>query len=696
MAGERKFIVTILGNVDGAVAAFKKLGKEGERTIGQLQTVGNALGGAFDVVRKAAFIAVGAFTAVAGAATAAALAAAADEQSQRRLASQLERTTGASKLQVEMIERFITSAMLATGVADTDLRNGFANLARATGDATQSQRLLNLALDISAATGKDLESVTIALGKASTGQVTALSKLGIPIDENTKKSKDFSSALGQLEAQFGGAAAASADTFSGRIQILQASLGEVVESIGFALLPFFEKMVAFIQDNILPALIAFADNVGEHGIVKAIGFAINAMGDLGISFIDTLEGMTLAVLNFLKNFTDLGRTIALTIGFTAALTGNAVLAIKATAASLAFKAAQQGLNTALEATPGMFDRIRTAMAQASAIQAKALPNIIGTADALERQVNAGKKNIVVDKEQISVGSGVAKTVETAKQKFEKYTDALKSSTSAQKAFNNAQKASSKAADSLKAAQDDVGAKQKALNDAVNGFGKDSDQAKNAQRELSQAQRNVAQAGFRVEESVFAVTDAEKKLADLRKDPEASAQEIRQAEIDLAQAKLAVADATDSEFEATNKLKDAQLVLNEAVSGAIIGSDTYNKLLEAVNDAKDKEREASERLTEAVERETEAYENLAEAIAKVAEAARVAGVTAAIPTLPTVPTPTGSGTGFAGQADPSVQVVVNTGIGTNGVEAGRQIVELLQQYTRVDAFAIDRLGFAPRR
>jgi len=684
MAGERKFIVTILGNVDGAVAAFKKLGKEGERTIGQLQTVGNALGGAFDVVRKAAFIAVGAFTAVAGAATAAALAAAADEQSQRRLASQLERTTGASKLQVEMIERFITSAMLATGVADTDLRNGFANLARATGDATQSQRLLNLALDISAATGKDLESVTIALGKASTGQVTALSKLGIPIDENTKKSKDFSSALGQLEAQFGGAAAASADTFSGRIQILQASLGEVVESIGFALLPFFEKMVAFIQDNILPALIAFADNVGEHGIVKAIGFAINAMGDLGISFIDTLEGMTLAVLNFLKNFTDLGRTIALTIGFTAALTGNAVLAIKATAASLAFKAAQQGLNTALEATPGMFDRIRTAMAQASAIQAKALPNIIGTADALERQVNAGKKNIVVDKEQISVGSGVAKTVETAKQKFEKYTDALKSSTSAQKAFNNAQKASDKAATSLIDAQNDVRKKQKALNDAVNGYGADSDQAKKAQRELSAAQRNVAQAGFRVEESVFAVTDAEKKLADLRKDPEASPQEIRQAEIDLAQAKLAVADATDSEFEATMKLKDAQLLLNEAVSGAIEGSETYLEFAKELEDAQRKAFDASERLTDAKERETEAYENLAEAIKKVADAAKNTGRTGLeIPTLPGVPNPISTGgSGVPGDIRGGTNINITTGIGTNGIEAGRQIVEVLQQYSRI--------------
>lgn len=682
MAGERTFLVRLIGNADGAVAAFKKLGKEGEKTLGQLQTVGNAIGGAFDVVRKAAFIAVGAFTAVAGAATAAALAAAEDEQSQRRLASQLERTTGASKLQVEAIERFITSAMLATGVADTDLRNGFANLARATGDATQSQRLLNLALDISAATGKDLESVTIALGKASSGQVTALSKLGIPIDENTKKSKDFGSALSQLEAQFGGAAAASADTFSGRMKILQASLGEVIESIGFALLPFFEKMVKFIQDNILPALIAFADNVGEYGIVKSIGFAINAMGDLGITFLDTLEGMTLAVLNFLKNFADLGRTIALTVGFTAALTGNAPVAIKATAASLAFKAAQQGLNTALEATPRLFDSIRASMAQAAIIQARALPSIIGTADALERQVVAGKKNIVVEKEQVTVGGGVAKTVETAKQKFEKYTDALKSSTSAQKAFNNAQKGSAQAADNLKAAQNDVFAKQKALNDAVNGFGADSDQAKKAQRELSAAQRNVAQAGFRVEEAVFAVSDAEKKLAELRADPESSAQAIRQAEIDLAQAKLAVADASDSEFEATNKLKDAQLVLNEAVSGAIIGSDTYNKLLDAVNDAKVKEKEASDRLTDAVERETEAYEALAEAIKKVAEAAKNTGRTGlTIPSLPSVPTPitttTATPTGSNGN-----QYIINTGIGTNGVEAGRQIVEVLQQYSRI--------------
>lgn len=684
MAGERTFLVKILGNSDGAITAFKKLAKEGTDTIGQLQSVGDKIGAGFDVIKKAAFIAVGAFTAVAGAATAAVFAAAEDELSQRKLATQLEATTGATAHQVAMIEEFIKQAMLATGVTDTDLRSGFANLTRATGDATESQRLLNLSLGISAATGKDLESVTIALGKASNGQITALSKLGIPIDENIKKSKDFGAALVSLEGQFGGASAAAADTFSGRMKIMKTTLGEVVESIGFALLPFFEKMVGFIQKNILPALVAFSDHIGKDGLVLSIGFALNAMGDLGSSFIDVLEGMTTAVLNFLINFVEIGRKIALTVELTAALSGNIPLTLKSAAASLAFKYASGQLNTALAATPGLFDKIRAAMAAAALIQSKALPNIIGTADALERQVNGLKKKKTSDEEVIDTTGGVAKIVETAKQKFEKYTDALKGSTSAQKSFTSAQKGTKEAQLGLASANIDLATAQENFNQAINGYGKDSTQAKAAQRELDKAQRNVAQSGFRVEESVFAVADAEKKLAELLKDPETSKQAIREAEINLAQAKLAVADATDSQFDATNGLSKAQLALNEATTGAISGSETYKKFLDAVNDAKDAQLKASERLADATDRETEAFEALAEAIKKVADAAAtMPGRNLLVPSLPSVPTPSGGGaSGVPGDIRGGTNINITTGIGTNGVEAGRQIVEVLQQYSRI--------------
>ena len=697
MAGERKFVVQILGNADGAIAAFKKLAKEGQESFERVQSIGSKLGAAFDFVKKGAFIALGALTAVAGAATAAVAAAAADEASQKSLEAQLIRSAGATTAQVQATEAFIEQAMLATGVADDELRPAFGNLARATGDLEKSQRLFGLALDISAATGRDLEAVTLGLGRAATGQIGALTRLGIPLDEGAKKSKDFGAILKTLEEQFGGAAATAADTFTGRVKILRTSFGEVVETVGFLLLPAFEKIVEFLQKRIIPALKAAVDGFKEEGLTGAIKYFAAAMGPVSFTVINSIERMILsviefeqAIVNFFKPafaFIDVLRAIASSV-----TGGDGIITV------------EQMLIDRTNKVTDTFDKLRLSVLNTSAalnLSGNKISPLIEQTDRLGTKVLPKAKEST-DDWSTSLGNldkktgGAAKTVETAKQKFEKYTDALKSSTSAQKAFNNAQTASSKAADSLKGAQDDVFAKQKALNDAVNGYGADSDQAKKAQRELSAAQRNVAQAGFRVEESVFAVADAEKALADLRKDPESSAQAIRQAEIDLAQAKLAVADASDSEFEATSKLKDAQLVLNEAVSGAIIGSDTYNKLLEDVNDAKVKEREASERLTEAVERETEAYENLAEAIAKVAEAARVAGVTAAIPTLPIVPTPAGSGTGFAGQADPSVQIVVNTGIGTNGVEAGRQIVQLLQQYTAVDAFAIDRLGFAPRR
>jgi predicted nucleic acid-binding Zn-ribbon protein len=308
----------------------------------------------------------------------------------------------------------------------------------------------------------------------------------------------------------------------------------------------------------------------------------------------------------------------------------------------------------------------------------------------------GVTNVTYGKFKTATG-GASKAVETAAEKMKKYTDALKQSEVAEKSYTRSQKARADAQKSLNSANTDLTTAQDRFNKAVAGYGADSDEAKAAQKELSQAQRNVEQAGYRVEESVFAVRDAEKKLAELRADPTTSAQAIRQAEIELAQAKLAVKEATEAQEEATNGLADAQYILNEAVNGAVKGSDLYNKLLKEVDEAKERQISASERLTDATDAETEAYERLAEAIKAASDAAVNANKTVElIPKLPTDPTSGGGGTSFGGKSDPSVQIVVNTGIGTNGVEAGRQIVQLLQQYTAVDAFAIDRLGFAPRR
>jgi hypothetical protein len=698
MAGERTFVVKILGNADGAITAFKKLAREGQDTIGQLQSVGNSLGNAFDVVKKGALIALGAVTAVAGAATAAVYAAAADEASQKSLEAQLIRSAGATTAQVQATEAFIEKAMMATGIADDELRPAFGNLARATGDLDKSQRLFNLALDISAATQRDLTSVTLGLGRAATGNIGALTRLGIPLDEGAKKSKDFSAILGTLEQQFGGAAATAADTFSGRVKILKTSFGEVVEEIGFALLPAFEKIVAFLQTRILPALKAAVDGFKEEGLTGAVKYFAAAMGPVSFTVINAVEGMILgviefeqAIVNFFKPafaFIDVLRAIASSV-----TGGDGIITV------------EQMLIDRTNNVTGTFDRLRnsvTSTSNALNLQGNKISPLIDQTDRLGNKVLPKAKEATDDWSNSLTGlntktGGAAKTVETAKQKFEKYTDALKGSTSAQKAFTNAQKGSVQAQQSLNDANTALTTAQENFTQAINGYGADSIQAKDAQRELLKAQRGVENSGYRVEESVFAVRDAEKKLAEVRADPESNPQMIREAEISLAQAKLAVSDATDAQYEATSGLSKAQTVLNEAVTGAIVGSATYTIFLDAVNRAKEQQETASERLTDALDREKEAYENLAEAIKKVADAAAASGrANLTIPTLPTVPTPGGSSGGGSSGGGGGNTIVVNTGIGTNGVEAGRQIVQLLQQYTAVDAFAIDRLGFAPRR
>jgi hypothetical protein len=170
-----------------------------------------------------------------------------DELSQKKLATALKNTTKATDKQIAASEDYIKKQQLQFGIADTKLRPALANLARATGDITEAQNLNNLAIDISAATGRDLEGVSLALGKAYGGNFTALRKLGIPLDENIVKTKDFDGLTKQLTDTFGGSAKANTDTFAGQLAILQEHFGEIQEDIGEKLIPKLKLLL----DNVL-------------------------------------------------------------------------------------------------------------------------------------------------------------------------------------------------------------------------------------------------------------------------------------------------------------------------------------------------------------------------------------------------------------------------------------------------------------
>ena len=182
-----------------------------------------------------------------------------DEAAQIRLATSLKNATGATNEMIASVEKQILKTSLATGVTDDKLRPALSRLALSTGDVTKAQDLLSLALDISQATGKGLDSVANSLGKAFDGNTAALGKLGIGLSAAELKSMSFTDVQTKLSDLFGGAAAANSKTFAGRLEILKVTFDEAKESIGARLLPIIQQLVEFIVNKVVPALGRFAD-----------------------------------------------------------------------------------------------------------------------------------------------------------------------------------------------------------------------------------------------------------------------------------------------------------------------------------------------------------------------------------------------------------------------------------------------------
>ena len=182
-----------------------------------------------------------------------------DEAAQIRLATSLKNATGATNDMIASVEKQILKTSLATGVTDDKLRPALSRLALSTGDVTKAQDLLSLALDISQATGKGLDSVANSLGKAYDGNTASLGKLGIGLSAAELKAMSFTEVQGKLSDLFGGAAAANSKTFAGRIEILKVTFDEAKESIGARLLPIIQQLVEFIVNKVVPALGKFAD-----------------------------------------------------------------------------------------------------------------------------------------------------------------------------------------------------------------------------------------------------------------------------------------------------------------------------------------------------------------------------------------------------------------------------------------------------
>jgi len=273
MAGNRTLKLSILADVDDLK---KKLG-DGNKEV---ETFGDKLG---DFGKKA-----GAAFAVAAAAAAAyagkllidgVKSAIEDEAAQAKLAGTLKRVAGASDDVVKSVEQYITKTSLATGVADDKLRPALDRLVRSTGDAGKAQDALNLAINISASTGKSLETVTAAIGKALDGNATSLGKVAGGFEASELKGKSFSDLLPILTERFGGAAQEQAETFAGKMARLSVAFDEAKETAGSFILDGITPIITAFVDKGIPAIQQFADEIGPK-LKPIIDGVINLVRDV--------------------------------------------------------------------------------------------------------------------------------------------------------------------------------------------------------------------------------------------------------------------------------------------------------------------------------------------------------------------------------------------------------------------------------
>jgi tetratricopeptide (TPR) repeat protein len=215
------------------------------------------------VAGVAAFAAIGTAAFQAGQALAGfAKMAAEDEKGQKQLALSIRASTKATDEQIASVEELIDRTQRQVGIADDELRPAYARIIRSTRDFEKAERLLNNALNVSAATGKPLAQVVQALTRAYDGSTTALGKLGLGYDKAKLKGMDFNDIQKDIEKRFSGAALANAETFEGTMARFRITMDELKETLGAAILPYMKKLAEYG--------IQIADAFGKDGVAGAM------------------------------------------------------------------------------------------------------------------------------------------------------------------------------------------------------------------------------------------------------------------------------------------------------------------------------------------------------------------------------------------------------------------------------------------
>jgi hypothetical protein len=205
------------------------------------------------------------------------------------------------------LEDWIDAQQQKTAIADSEQRDSLASLIRLTGDLTQAQDLLTLAMDVAVGTGKDLANATTLIQYAVGGNWGMLERY-IPA---LKQAKDEEEKWMLLRELFAGQAEAFGATMEGQMQLLQHNIGDIKETIGALVSEQMAPLIATAQEWVVTVKQWVSEN---PALTEALTKLIGLVGIGGLA-----GGMTLlATVAMVKTIPALALATTTLWGFVAA------------------------------------------------------------------------------------------------------------------------------------------------------------------------------------------------------------------------------------------------------------------------------------------------------------------------------------------------------------------------------------------
>ena len=205
------------------------------------------------------------------------------EKADARLEAIAKKVTKATDEQVQSLKDLAAAQQQVSTFGDEVLIAGQSQLlsfglqADQAGELTESLANLLAATKGMEATQEDAIGAANLLGKAFSGQVGALSKAGILLDEtqasilkNGTEAEKTAALVDIMNQNYGGLAETLAETSEGQMIQVKNALGDIGETIGNILIPWISKAVSFVADH-LPEIETFFTNTFT-AVDKAIQF----------------------------------------------------------------------------------------------------------------------------------------------------------------------------------------------------------------------------------------------------------------------------------------------------------------------------------------------------------------------------------------------------------------------------------------